>query len=147
MFTPSSSWRVHLLVHVVLGFFFSFLLFFSSIAAKRTSTKSERGLTKRSWNWPKTYDYFLASEKGRNLLLRIVMSSLFPKHMLSWAAVCPGSPSVNLGNTLNVTPSPFHQRNQIFYQIFPSQLKMDMLGTVELAQASLSLNIKAPHFL
>lgn len=60
MFTRSSSWRAHLLVHI----FFSPL-----IAAKRTSTRGKRGLTKRSWNWPQTFDCFLASEKERNVLL------------------------------------------------------------------------------
>lgn len=77
---------------LVCGWWWWFGLVWFCIAARRTSTRGGRGLTKRSWNWPKTFDHFLAPEKGRNfLLLRIVIAPLFPKPILSWAAVCLGS--------------------------------------------------------
>ena len=95
MLTPSSSsWRVHLLVHMFLVLF--------CIAAKRTSTRGEGGLTRESWKWPKAFDYFLASEKGRHFLWLSIMSSLFAERMLSRAAVCPGNPFCYQGNSPNV---------------------------------------------
>lgn len=117
MFTPSSLFflegrGLYLLVHMVgFGFF----------SVKRTSIRGETGLTKRTWNWPKTCGYFLASEKEQNvLLLKIVIFSLFPEHMLSWAAVS-WEPFCYWGNTLNVSYHLFiKEPRNILSDFFPS---------------------------
>lgn len=121
MFTPSSLFFLGGISPSPHGRFLGLCGFFFS--AKGTSTKCETGLTKRTWNWPKTFDYFLASEKEQNfLILRIVIFSLFPEHMLSWAAVCPGS-LLLLSEHSKCVLSPFHQRTQKYFIrfFFPSQ--------------------------
>lgn len=126
MCTPSSSsWRVHLLVHMFLVLF--------CVAAKKTPRRGAGGLTKDSWSWPKAFDYFLASEKEGHFLLWRVVSSLLAKRVLSWAAVCPGSPLCYQGNPRNVA-CPFSSRNSnIPLGFLPARLKTDVWRIVDLA--------------
>lgn len=100
------------------------IFFFSSRCCQKNIHKGwERAVTKRSRSWPRTFDYFLASERGWNSLLRrTVMFSLLPELALSWAAVGPGSPFFTEG-TLPIGPITFFikvLRNTLRFS-FPSE--------------------------
>lgn len=100
--------------------------------SETTCAKGKRGLTKGSWSQLTTFGSFWHWRKDQPFLLLITAGlPLFLEHVLCWAAVCPGSPSVTERVFQVFVPSPSPQRALECCSPSPFPLRMGTQGIRE----------------